>query len=472
VTSGTATTPLPHGTTLTADPTLRRRDQGRLLIGGSPLRFVRLTDAGASTVTRWLRGEPVGGTAGSTSLARRLVSAGMAHPVPPDDAVVTLDDVTVVIPVKDDPVGLAATLASLPPGVSVVVVDDGSEPPVDRNAVEPAGLLVRRSFAGGPGVARQAAMPHADSALIAFVDAGVELEPTSLERLARWFADPTVVAVGPRVASRVGPGRLARYEERRSPLDLGATPAPVDEQSPVTYLPTACLLARRCSVEAAGGFDATLRWGEDVDLVWRLSTRGDVRFDPSVVVEHPPRPTMSGFVRQRFGYGSAAGPLAARHPGRLAPIRMSGWSVACWALAALGRPGAGLALAAATAAALHRKLTGTIDDSAVESVLLSGRGHLLAGRALVRAGTRVWWPVTVVLWLAGARRLAGRVVALSLLDRWLSADGGPAKRAIDAGLGIVDDAAYGAGVWRGALAARSAGPLLPDLIQWPPRDDG
>ncbi len=461
--------PLPQGTRLQADPSLRRRDRGRLLIGGNPLRFIRLSDAGSATVSRWLSGAPIGRGAGPQALARRLVAAGMTHPIPPQ-TLGDLSDLTVVIPVKDDPDGLAATLATLPADVAVVVVDDGSEPPVDRPSVERLGELIRRPDAGGPGIARQRALPAVATPLVAFVDAGVELEPTSLRRLTRWFGDRAIVAVGPRVASKPGMGMIARYDRHRSPLDLGPTPAAVGRSSPVTYLPTACLVVRRDAIEAVGGFDPALRWGEDVDLVWRLAERGDVRFDPSVEVEHPARPTLRAFMGQRLGYGSAAGPLAMRHPGRLAPARSSGWSLACWALALVGKPGAGLLLATGTAVALCRKLTGTIDDPAVEAFLLTGRGHLHAGRSLARTATRTWWPIIAIAWLAGARRSVARTVALSLIDRWLTAVGSGPDRILDLGLGVLDDAAYGAGVWRGAFGARTLEPLLPELVNWPPRD--
>ena len=422
-------------------------------------------------MSRWLRDEPVEPGPGHAKLARRLVAAGMFHPVPPTEPGLDRAAVTVVCPVKDDLAGLRTTLASLPPGVSVVVVDDGSETPVPSSTVERFGSLIRRRSAGGPGIARQTAMASVATPIVAFVDAGVQLGPDSLERLLRWFADPTTVAVGPRVTSRPGPGLVARYDLHRSPLDLGSTPAAVGVGSPVTYLPTACLLVRLEDFDEAGGFDERLRWGEDVDLVWRLGRRGEVRYDPSVVVDHPARPSLRAFVGQRIGYGSAAGPLAVRHPGRLAPVRLSGWSLACWLLAAAGRPLAGLLLAGGTAVALRRKLAGTVDDSAVEAALLAGRGHLYAGRALAATATRVWWPLTALTWLLGGRRVAARVVGLSLVDRWLSASGSPADRLVDLGLGVIDDAAYGVGVWRAALAERTLEPLLPDLAEWPPRDE-
>jgi len=470
--------PLPPGTRLRADPSLRRRDAGRLLIGGSPLRFVRITGAGAAIVTSWLAGEPVADSAGSSKLARRLIDAGMLHPEPPPVSADPLPELTVVIPVKDDPTGLATTLDGLP-DVEVIVVDDGSQDPVRVEAVVRSGgsgarckrRVVRRDAAGGPGLARQCGLTLVSTALVAFIDAGVETTSTTLVDLGRWFADPEIVAVGPRVASVPGTDRLSRYEQRRSPLDLGPSPAAVGGESPVTYLPTACLLARTEAVNEVGGFDPALRWGEDVDLVWRLLDHGHVRYDPTIVVHHPPRPSLQAFVRQRIGYGSAAGPLAKKHGSRLAPVRMSGWSLACWALVLSGRGRLGLALAAGTTVALRRKLESVLPDPGVEAVLLAGKGHWYAGRNVVGAATRAWWPATMISYLLGARRPARRAVALSLLGRLVfDTDGRPGDRLADVALGVVDDAAYGTGVWLSSIRTGSLDPLLPKLSEWPEKD--
>ncbi|HEX7443956.1 MAG TPA: hypothetical protein VF320_08725, partial [Acidimicrobiales bacterium] len=60
------------------DPTVRRVDGGRVLIGGSPLRILRLTEAGSATVDRWEEGAAVGASPGSRRLARRLLDGGLA----------------------------------------------------------------------------------------------------------------------------------------------------------------------------------------------------------------------------------------------------------------------------------------------------------------------------------------------------------------------------------------------------------
>lgn len=464
--------PLPDGTRLIADPSLRTQDDGHVLLGGSPFRFMRLTAAGARLVQRWLRGEPPTAGSGQTKLARRLIRAGMAHPDPPPIA--SPASITVVIPVKDDQAGLDLTLAGLDT-VPVVVVDDGSRVPLVLRDRPPASgtTLLRRENAGGPGIARQTGLTVVETSLVFFVDAGVVVTAEQIERLSRWFADPDVVAVGPRVASADGPGLIDRFELANSPLDLGLTPSPVGHGRTVSYLPTACLAVRREAVDEAGGFDPALRFGEDVDLVWRLIERGDVRYDPSVVTTHPARGTLEALATQRYGYGLAAAPLAERHGSELAPVRTSGWSLGCWGLVLGGHPILGVALAAYTGVELSRKLAGVIPDHQVEAALLTARGHWFAGQALADAAARIWWPVSFLLSLPRSplARSARLLLALAWLQKARRTEGALDERLRHLALGILDDVAYGTGVWVGAWRHRSARCLLPLVVNWPPKDE-
>lgn len=475
--------PLPATTTLAADDGLRLRQNGRVLFGGNPLRVLRLTEQGAVAVSRWFGGEAPDDSPGATALARRLVDAGMAHPQPPDGAAATpaavgngstaaagIHTVTVIIPVKDDEQGLVATLAGLADhDLPVVVVDDGSATDVTALVADiaPAVTVIRRPTSGGPGRARQRGLAAVRSDLVAFVDAGVEVRGDDLDRLVRWFADPEIVAVAPRVASAPGPTDIADYELTASPIDLGPSPSPVGPGRTVTYVPTACLVARRADVVEVGGFDPDLRFGEDVDLVWRLGRRGAVRYDPSITAHHRPRATLGELAAQRFGYGSSAGPLARRHGAELAPVQISAWSAVVIVLGLLGRRRLSAALAVATAVALARKLKGVLPDHEVESVLLTARGHTWAARSVAEAATGVWWPLSVVAALIGWRR----PLALALLWRlWqrLSGGSGPVGRRVrHLGYGFVDDAAYGAGVWAGAWRSRAPRALLPRIVNWP-----
>src|SRR5271170_7843473 len=70
----------PAGLRLRADSGTRLVAGGAVLAGGSPVRVLRLTPAGARAVEGWLSGTPVGDSPAARQLARRLLDAGIAHP--------------------------------------------------------------------------------------------------------------------------------------------------------------------------------------------------------------------------------------------------------------------------------------------------------------------------------------------------------------------------------------------------------
>lgn len=411
---------------------------GHVVIAGSPLRLFRLGAAGVDVIERLEAGDEVP----RSRLTDRLLDAGAVHPVIERHAA-DPDRVTVVTPTRDE-------TETVPPAAHArrtIVVDDGSEPPVP-------GATIRLDESGGPAVARNAGLDLVDTELVAFVDSDVELAPDWLDGLLGHFDDPSVALVAPRVRSTPANGRLARYERDRSPLDLGHEPARIRAGTRVSYVPAAALVCRTEAVRSIGGFDADLRFGEDVDLVWRLDRAGwRCRYEPSVEVSHRPRRTWRAWAEQRVGYGSSAAPLARRHPGALAPAAMSSWSAGAWALGAAGHPIAGAVVGAGSAAALTRVLD---DVPPRVAFRLAALGTAHAGRTLASAVRRAWWPLVAV---ASVRsRTARRIGVVSLL-----AAGSPVR--------AVDDLAYGIGVWRGVWRERRIDALVPRFSSWPGRRD-
>ncbi|MCA1845381.1 MAG: mycofactocin biosynthesis glycosyltransferase MftF, partial [Actinobacteria bacterium] len=455
-------TVLPEGFHVTLDRGVRRVADGRVLIGGSPIRLLRLTPSGRDLVNRLAAGESVPRSPGAQTLTRRLLDAGLAHPRPPEPA--SALDVSVVIPVRNDPDGLAATLSSLGNGVSVVVVDDASDDPVMLGAAcaPPDTTLLRRTDRGGPAAARNEGWRASAGSLIAFVDANCEPHPGWLDPLLPHFADPNVAAVAPRIVPTAGSDAdrlLTEYEAVSSPLDLGSNEAVVRPRSPVAYVPTAALVVRRSALEELGGFDEALAVGEDVDFVWRLVAAGwTVRYEPRAAVRHPIRPDWRAWLKQRFCYGASAASLARRHGWAVAPAVVSPWTAAAWSLAAAGQPLAGAAAAGYSTVALMT----TVPPA--EAARLAGLGHLRGGLALARAVRRAWGPAAVLLAMASPRSrpaLAAAGVVPGLLewfDRRPRLD--PARFVA---LRLADDLAYAAGVWAGCARERSVRALLPDL---------
>lgn len=416
----------------------------------------------------WLSGEPVGPRPAAQMLARRLVDAGIAHPVPPPGAGPGPDEVTVVVPVRDRPSGLAATLAALR-GLNVVVVDDASLQPV----VAAGRDVIRRDLPGGPAAARNSGWRRDSSSVVVFLDADCVPEREWLTHLLAHFADPRVGAVAPRVRPAPGTSLLTRYERAMSPLDMGPHGAAVRPATRVPYVPTACLAVRRSALEASGGFDEGLRFGEDVDLVWRLIASGwSVRYEPRATIWHPPRADVTSMARQRFDYGRSAAPLAARHGSDTAPLALSLWSAGVWALLAFGRvaPAAGL-VAAASAVAAERVATDGPSRRAVAT--LAARGNLTAGRWIATAVRRAWTPPLVLVACCaprGLRRRAAAWLAVSFLwpiADWLLPAAGRGRPEMGllpwTALRWTDDLSYQAGVWSGVLKQRSARALLPQL---------
>jgi mycofactocin system glycosyltransferase len=439
-------------TTYALDATTHRPRDSNVVIGGSPLRLFRLSDAGVALFDDIAAGLDITPQGAAARLVDRLVDAGAIHPHPTCGPF-TAADVTVVVPAFVLGESALAEIVRCCAGVAgVIAVDDASEPPV--TAVAGSRVLRLRTNAG-PAVARNAGLGAVETPLVAFVDTDVRLERGWLGPLLGHFADDRVGLVAPRVASAPGAGPVAGYEQGHSPLDLGPEPGRIAPGTRLSYVPGAAIVVRTEALRAIDGFDRTLRFGEDVDAVWRLVEAGwRCRYEPASVVHHRPRGSWRALVAQRVAYGSSAAPLARRHPGALAPVRVSGWSGAAWGLLAAGQPIAALGVAGATTLALVRKLPGV---PARESLRLAGLGHLQAGRLLADAGRRAWWPLLLAGSLVSRRVRA--ITAAVAVPALLS--GGIPK--------LVDDLSYGAGLWKGVAAEREPGPLQPRFTSWPGR---
>ena len=219
-------------------------------------------------------------------------------------------------------------------------------------------------------------------------------------------------------------------------------------------------MVRRAAL--AGGFDEHLRYGEDVDLVWRLREAGwIVRYDPAVLVAHAEPSSWRGLLARRYRYGTSAAPLSRRHPGMLAPgdrapaadggasrSRSRAVQARRWRSRSAGRCRASRRLARAG-----------LPPSAIPALGLWATWRTLLG--LSRAATTLAAPAL----LAGLAARRTRPAAAILLAAGPLAQYAQARPALDplrwTAAAIADDAAYGAGVWHGSLRHRTAEPLRP-----------
>lgn len=378
---------------------------------------------------------------------------------------------TVVIPVRDNPDGVARLLDALARTArprEVIVVDDGSADAAATAAVacRHGARLLRHERSRGPAAARNTGLAAATTPLVACCDSDVvPAGPGWLDVLCSHFADPQLGLVAPRIVALDdhGGGWLSRYERVRSSLDLGTRPVPIRPDSVVSYVPSAVMVVR---VAAGGtGFAPHLQVAEDVDLVFRMHAAGwRMRYDPAVTVAHQHRTAWWPWLTRKAFYGTGAAPLAVRHPGQVPPMRLAPWTAAaCLALLAQHRASLPVtaALAGIATVRLARSLRGVRHRWPLAARLAAeGLGGALG--QLASGLVRHWWPVTLLGCVVSRRvRSAALLAALAegVADRARWAPGEPLPSYLVAHR--LDDLAYGAGLWSGCWRHRTAAPLLP-----------
>ena len=475
---------LPPGLRIELDQDTKRLGDGSLF-GGSPARVMRLTPAGTAALAE-LQAGPVR-SAAAGQLARRLTDAGLAHPVLPDLAEPGAATVTVIIPVRDRPAMLARCLAAASTRYPVIVIDDGSADPDAIAAIAARhGATVRhRAVNGGPAAARNTGLTGVETDLIAFLDSDCVPPSDWVARLALHFADPLAGAVAPRIVPVSGQAEAAgrpaaRYAAACGSLDLGSRPARVQPNSRVAYVPTAALVVRRSALDSlAGGqspFDPALRYGEDVDMIWRLHEAGwRIRYEPSVQVAHDGPVSWAGLFERRFRYGTSAAPLARRHPANMAPLVLHPWPAVTVGALLARRPAsaaAGLAGAWLHVTTALRRAGVPADGTPAATVTAVRQTWLGIGRYATQFGVPA---VALVLvrprGKSAARRWGRRAAAASLLlGPALNgyAECRPELDPVRFTLArIADDICYGAGVWAGCLRERTLVPVRP-VVSWRP----
>jgi mycofactocin glycosyltransferase len=438
-----------------------------MLVGGAPWRIARIDPAARPFVDLLRANGAAGGVAVNElerSVARLLIDRGFAHPI--HDAAAS-SEITVVVPAYGRTQALGRCLDSLR-SHRVLVVDDCSPDAgaVATVAAARGACLIRHSENRGPGAARNTGLAETSGEFIAFIDSDCTADPGWLDELAAHFADPLVALVAPRVLPEThGGGLLARHEAARSALDMGAAPQLVKPGARLSFVPSAAIVVRRSAI-AGSGFDESLRLGEDVDLVWRLTEAGwHVRFDPSITVTHVSRTEPVEWLTRRFEYGTSAADLAIRHPGRLAPMRVSGWNVAALACVAAGRPRSAAVIAAAASTLLLRRLALAPADALLAPVTVA-TGAVADAAATGHALRREWWPIGALCLLFARHSRSARAGAVAMLApvAWEYAAHRPR---VDppryVALRLIEDAAYGSGVIASAWRRRTFAPLTPDV---------
>jgi len=225
-------------------------------------------------------------------------------------------EVSVIVPCRGHARELEAMLASLAAQTlersrfEVLVVDDGSQPPLDLSTSEAAralGVRALRTHGAGPAAARNRALGQARGRLLVLLNADAILAPDGLElHLRAHERGPTRAVIGrfdflphhetPLVTLTNALGMLFPYHVLRPGQAL-----------PFEFFWTGNLSVPAEIVRAVGGFDERFRRPlfEDIELGYRLNQVGvPLFFDPAIRCDHDHPITLTSWLEraERIGY--------------------------------------------------------------------------------------------------------------------------------------------------------------------------
>jgi len=437
------------------DQWFRSRDKNGVL-AGSPLTYFGVTDAGSRILDAIETNSTL--PENHAQLTDRLLATGAVHPVSNNPA--ALSEITVVIPAyitsSESHADLKKLVASLG-GLTIIIVDDASPHAVNIDGAR----VLRHDTNKGPGAARNTGIAAVTSTVVACVDTDVMVSTKQIAALAAYVIDTPVGAVAPRITCTNDHTFIGEFESHHSPLDLGPIPALVRPMSRVSYLPATVLVCNVQLLRNAGGFDDSIRMGEDVDLVWRLIENGiSCRYVPSIECPHTPRSSMRKMLKQRYEYGTSAALLDQRHPRAASPLRANALLLTTAATVLMGYVYFAMILVVPTMAYFSISLRSTSIPLATRTQL-AWKGLVSTTRLLARAIMRAWWPlffVTSIFSLRLGVMLTFSAFVPPIVGLLRKKPGYPIRYLV---MRILENLAYGAGVWAGAIRARSLRCLLP-----------
>ncbi len=202
--------------------------------------------------------------------------------------------ISAVIPAYNSAAYLAEAIASVRAQTravnEIIVVDDGSRDETSSVA-ERLGVRCLRQPNAGPSAARNLGIREAGGEWIAFLDADDQWTPDKLDRqCALLLHSPALVLIASDMAEVDARGNTiltsvqARHGLRTRFEQLAGLPIPHALRALLekNFIPTGTVLVRRDVLLALGGFNATIRHGEDLELWCRIAARHAIACLPEV----------------------------------------------------------------------------------------------------------------------------------------------------------------------------------------------
>ncbi len=252
------------------------------------------------------------------------VKDNASEPAPLPGAPAGPGNVSVIIPARNEEATIAATLDSVLaqdyPGISEVIVADGSDSPAMAGVIQASYPDVRivPNPEGIVPTGLNRTIREASGDVIVRCDAHATLPPGYVGRAVAMLDRTGAANVGGRQRS-VGTTFFSRSVALAMNSRLGSgcalyrvsnAPGPTD----TVYLGA----WRRETLAASGGFDTRLKRNQDYEFNWRLRAQGEtVWFDPELAAEYRPRSNMASLAQQYFNFGRWKSAMLLTHPGSL-----------------------------------------------------------------------------------------------------------------------------------------------------------
>jgi glycosyltransferase involved in cell wall biosynthesis len=188
---------------------------------------------------------------------------------------ISLDTVTVIVPTRNERDNIGAFLASLPPQVSLIVVDASTDNTPDIiGQLRPFNTTVIHQ----PSNVTEARCIGAEAATtdwLLFTDADVIFDGAYFDRLAESLLHHDAL---------YGP-KLSHNQEYRYYYRLFSWGQQASHAVGIPAVSGSNIAIKRETYHAIGGFDLTLTVNEDSEIGWRLKRRGHrIAFNPAMKV--------------------------------------------------------------------------------------------------------------------------------------------------------------------------------------------
>jgi len=329
--------------------TLIPRETGGIVFRSKPLRALRINASAFDLLKRCETGLSLDDECflGSTPLKSalllfdRLCQAGLVEWKPPDDLYEPFVSIIVAVYNRADQIKpCIESLLGLDYPKSkyeIIIVDDASEDDTPEVVAGYDVRLVRMEENSGQSAARNVGVGLAKGEIVAFVDSDCIAEADWLRELVPYFQDSRNALVGGYVASFYQESFLDKYEEAKSPLNMGEELLTGLGEESDFYVPTCNMLVSKEAYLRVGGLDKDLRVGEDVDFCWKLKEEGfRLVYVPRGRVRHKHRNRFIEVCKRRFDYGTSEPVLYARHA---AIYKHYPWQLSCMAVFVLAACG-------------------------------------------------------------------------------------------------------------------------------------